>query len=346
MLSWLRVGFVVVALAASGGCSPLDYYAQSIRGQLELLSSSRSIESIIADPGAENVLKQRLRQVLAARAFATHHLSLPDNKSYTRYADLGRRFVVWNVFAAPELSVVPREWCFPVVGCVIYRGYFRQDAAERFAAQLQRRGDDVYVTGIAAYSTLGWFNDPVLNTMVHYQDTQLAGLIFHELAHQLVYAKGDTVFNESFATAVELEGVKRWLAYTGVDSDSYTRVKRHEGKIIDLISDYRARLQTMYAESLTDQQKQHRKREIFAELKARYAQLRDKHPTRGQGMDAWFAQDLNNAHLASVGAYNELVPEFQRLLERHAGDLERFYQTVAVIAKLPVDQRQRRLRDE
>ncbi len=316
----------------------MDYYAQSVRGQFALIMQSRSIESIIDDADVDSALKARLRRVLEIRAFATEHLALPDNKSYTRYADVGRPYVVWNVFAAPELSVVPRQWCFPIAGCVVYRGYFTQEAAQRFADQLHVQGDDVYVAGISAYSTLGWFNDPVLSTMLNYDDAQLAGLIFHELAHQVIYVKDDTVFNESFATVVELEGMTRWLARGGGNAVSYVEAKELEERIANLVLEYRDRLQTVYAADGLDAQKRERKREIFAALRAAYQQLPERFAHAGY--ERWFAQELNNAHLVSIGAYHELVGPMQAELAAAGGDLQKFYSGMRRFAALdPVERR-------
>ncbi|MDH3375605.1 MAG: aminopeptidase [Gammaproteobacteria bacterium] len=333
-----RCLLILLAAILAAGCSSLDYYAQSVRGQFALIMQSRSIESIIDDADVDPALKAWLSRVLEIRAFATEHLALPDNKSYTRYADIGRPYVVWNVFAAPELSLEPRQWCFPIAGCVVYRGYFTPEAAQRFADQLQVQGDDVYVAGISAYSTLGWFNDPVLSTMLNYEDAQLAGLIFHELAHQVLYIKDDTVFNESFATVVELEGMMRWSKRNGDSVISYLDTKALEERIVNLVLEYRARLQAVYAANDSDVEKRERKREIFSALRAAYQRLPERFAHAGY--DDWFAQDLNNAHLVSIGAYHELVEALQAELAAVGGDLQRFYSRVRRIADLdPVTRR-------
>ena len=319
----------------------MDYYAQSVRGQFALIMQSRAIESIIDDADVDSALKVRLRRVLEIRAFATEHLALPDNKSYTRYADIGRPYVVWNVFAAPELSLVPRQWCFPIAGCVVYRGYFTREAAQRFADKLRVQGDDVYVAGISAYSTLGWFDDPVLSTMLNYGDAELAGLIFHELAHQVLYVKDDTVFNESFATVVELEGMDRWLARSGSSAVSYLETKELEERIANLVLEYRSRLQTEYAADSPDAQKRERKREIFAALRVAYQRMPERFAHAGY--ERWFAQDLNNAHLVSIGAYHELVGPLQSELAAAGGNLQRFYVHMRRFADLDPAERRAQL---
>ncbi len=208
------------------GCGEIEFYWQGIAGQTEIIARARPIDEVIAatpDP----VLKARLARAQAIRAFASRELALPDNRSYTNYADLGRPYAVWNVFAAPELSLSPRQWCFPIAGCVSYRGYFAEGDARAEAARIAAAGDDVHVGGVPAYSTLGYFDDPVLSTFVRYREVELARLIFHELAHQVVYVKDDTSFNESFATAVEEEGIARWLA---AEVATGTRPKRRRSK--------------------------------------------------------------------------------------------------------------------
>ena len=272
-------------------------------------------------------------------------MALPDNGSYRKYADLERPFVVWNVFAAGELSVAPKEWCFPFAGCVGYRGYFSQVRAEQFGEELQREGLDVFVTGIPAYSTLGWFDDPVLNTVMRYPDAQLAQLIFHELAHQVVYVPGDTMFNESFAVAVEMEGVDRWLARDGdagkrADFELY---EKRKGAFIDLVMRYRSNLRTLYASAAPDAEKRQKKTETFAAMKAEYLTLKSSWGGYA-GYDRFFARELNNAHLVPVATYSELVPGFRRVLAENGGDFKRFYAAVKEIAKLPKEQRQAKLK--
>lgn len=335
-----RIILIPLILFILGGCSSIAYYAQSVAGQLDIWGRERPIPEIIFDPATPAALKEKLELVTRLRAFASRELGLPDNASYRRYANLERPFVVWNVFAAPEFSVNPARWCFAFAGCVSYRGYFAKADADRFAARLQREGYDVFVSGIPAYSTLGWFADPVLNTFLHYSEAELARLIFHELAHQVVYVRDDSVFNESFAVAVEQEGVKRWFARQGSTqggADLDTMNRRREG-FSTLLLATRERLAALYATDLPAAEKRARKARIFDDLQRDYGKLR---ATWGgyAGYDRWFAQQPNNAHVASVALYNQLVPGFQALLAAEGGDLPRFYDRVRDLAALPRDER-------
>ncbi len=323
-----------VLVVCVGGCSTVGYYAQAVRGHLTVMHSARPIGELVADPAVAPAEREKLSSVLAIRRFASDRLALPDNDSYTSYADIGRPFVVWNVFVAPELSLAPRQWCFLIVGCVVYRGYFDAAAAESFAARYVAAGDDVYVGGSPAYSTLGWFDDPVLSTVLSLPEEELAGLIFHELAHQVAFAKGDTTFNESFATTVEMEGVERWLQSSGGAARiaSYRERKRRDREVIALILRYRSRLETVYASAHPDALKRARKRELIEELGQAYRELAGRWAGY-TGYRHWFDGTINNARLVSVAAYYDWVPAFQRLLDQHDGDLRRFYTAVRELAK-------------
>ena len=326
------------------GCTNAGYYYQAVEGQVQIWKRSRPIAQLIEDRNTSPQMRERLSLALRVRDFASAELALPDNGSYRNYADLERPFVVWNVFAAQEFSVTPKEWCFPFAGCVGYRGYFSSAGAERFAGQLGREGLDVFVAGIPAYSTLGWFDDPVLNTVIRYADAQLAQLIFHELAHQVAYVSGDTVFNESFAVAVELEGVERWLAREG-DAAKRAAFALHEQRkdeFVALVMKYRERLKALYASPVPDAQKRQGKAEVFAEMKTQYLALKASWEGYA-GYDRFFAEDLNNAHLVPVATYSELVPGFRRLLSENGGDFKRFYAAVRKIGKLPKAQRLEKL---
>lgn len=323
-----------------GGCTNIGYYVQSVQGQIDVWSRQRAISEVIQDPGSSEETRKKLALAVHAREFAVRELGLPDNASYQRYADLGRPYVVWNVFATPEFSMKPVQWCLVFVGCVSYRGYFAKEDAERLAAELAEQGHDVYVGGVPAYSTLGWFADPVLNTMLRYPDQKLARVIFHELAHQVVYVKGDTVFNESFAVAVETEGIKRWLArYGGAqDKTDYERSVMRRQEFTHLVEAYHARLKVLYKSGLAPDAKRAQKKRIFEEMGRDYRKL--KASWGGfPGYDQWFAQGLNNARLASVSIYNQAVPAFQALLRREGGDLQRFYGAVNELARLPLEER-------
>ena len=337
----LRLATIGLLVFVSG-CANFGYYLQSVGGQLEVWRRERPIEEVIADAAAP--LKQKLARVLEIREFASRELGLPDNRSFRRYADLGRPFVTWNVFAAPEFSVRPVQWCFLFAGCVSYRGYFAQADADRYAAELAGQGHDVYVGGVPAYSTLGWFPDPVLNTFIHYPEAEIARLVFHELSHQLVYARDDTTFNESFAVTVEQEGVRRWLAHAG-DAPGrveYERNRRMRAEFVRLVGNYRERLDALYRTRLAPEAMRGRKREILDGLQADYRALQ-KGWDGYAGYDRWFAQSPNNAQLASVAIYTQRVPAFEALLQREGGDLPRFYAAVKELAALPKEERDRRL---
>ena len=337
-----RILLTCLGVALLAGCSAVDtvdFYWQGATGQLDLLARARPIPEVIGE-GSDPVLAARLGRVRDMRAFASHELGLPDNASYTRYTDLGRPFVLWNVFAAPPLSLKPRQWCFPVAGCVNYRGYFREDQARAEAARIKTQGDDVQVSGVPAYSTLGWFDDPVLSSFVRWPETEVARLIFHELAHQLVYVKDDSAFNESFATAVEEAGVARWLAAQrnpALDAQA-VRSERLRTAFRALTRAARARLVAVYASDASDEDKRRAKAETFADMKVAYEKARAGEPGLA-GYDRWFAQEPNNASLAAIGLYTDRVPAFRVLLLEQDHDLPRFYERVRTLAVLPKPER-------
>ncbi|HEX8011818.1 MAG TPA: aminopeptidase [Casimicrobiaceae bacterium] len=317
------------------GCSTAEYYWQGISGQLDLLHRAQPIPAVL-DSVRDPVLKRKLERVLAIRDYASRELRLPDNASYRRYSELGRRFVLWNVFATPPLSLKPRQWCFPIAGCVNYRGYFAEADARAEAARLAAGGDDVYIGGVPAYSTLGYFSDPMLSTFIRYPDTEIARLIFHELAHQIVYVKDDTVFNESFAVAVEEESLRRWLAaqHDPELDRQFATAERYRTAFRALVERTRAKLEALYASNLSDEAKLAGKARAFEAMRAGYAET--KRAWGGfSAYDYWFAQGPNNASLAAVGLYTQKVPEFQALLAADGDDLPRFYARVKALAALP-----------
>ncbi len=326
------------------GCSSIGYYMQSIEGQLRLLWARQPIADMIADPATPLPLKARLERVLAIRDFASRELQLPDNPSYRSYTDLQRPFVVWNVFAAAEFSVAPKEWCFLVVGCVSYRGYFAQAAGEAYARELRGEGLDVFVSGVPAYSTLGWFDDPVLNAFINYPEHAVSRLIFHELAHQVVYIKGDTEFNESFAAAVETEGVRRWIARNGDDKlrAEFERSQQRRTQFRALLFEYRERLAVLYGLPIAPDEMRVRKAQTFSDMRGDYALLKSQW-SGFAGYDRFF-EHLNNANLASFAIYSGLVPQFQQLIAKHNGDLAAFYAEVKELAALGKAERASRLR--
>ena len=337
--------FAAAVLLLIGGCANIGYYWQSVKGQFDVWSRQQDIATVLGDANTPEATRDRLARVQQMREFAVRELALPDNASFTRYADLKRPYVVWNVFATPELSLKPVTWCFPIAGCVSYRGYFSKEEAERYAADLAKGGHDVYVGGVPAYSTLGWFADPVLNTVLGYSNPQLALLIFHELAHQVAYVRDDTVFNESFAVAVEREGIKRWLARHGSAQDkaNYERGLARRDSFVRLVETYRERIKALYQSELDPGTMRARKKEIFTDMVGDYQKLKSGWDGF-TGYDRWFEQGPNNANLASFATYTQLVPAFQALLAREGGDLPRFYGAVKELALLPRDERLAALR--
>ncbi len=341
------LGAAVTGLAT--GCSSMGYYAQSIGGHLNLLAAARPVPEWLADPATPDKLKARLELTRQIRDFAVTELDLPDNASYRRYADLQRAAAVWNVVAAPELGLTLETWCFPVVGCVAYRGYYAREEADAYAEQLRARGLEAWVYGVPAYSTLGklpgaYFADPLLNTFVHYPDGELARLIFHELSHQVAYASDDTVFNESFATAVERLGSARWLSRRAGDAArrEFAAFESRRADFRALTGRYRDRLQALYAGAAPDNDKRRGKTELLAQLRAEHAALKAGAWQGYSGYDGWFAQ-VNNASFGVLAAYNELVPQFEQLLESQGGDLPRFYAEVRRLAALPMAERRQGL---
>ena len=327
------------------GCTNLPYYAQAVDGQMEILRKVQPINTIVADPNTDKTLKKALSKVILLRKFASNTLKLPENESYMDYADLKRPYVVWNVYATPEFSTKLKEWCFVGAGCVKYRGFFSKDEADYFAEELRNKGYDVHVGGIRAYSTLGWFDDPVLNTFIGFSEIQLARLIFHELAHQVVYVQDDTEFNESFATLVEQEGTRRWLASNSTleQQDKFDAGQRRELIFTKLVLKYRERLKRLFSSNTNDSEKRNSKLNIFSDLQEEFSQLKatDKELSK---YDKWFELQMNNALLATVSTYTKLVPEFRSLLIRQGGDMELFYSAVQDISKLTKNDRLTALR--
>jgi len=301
----------------------LSYYTQAIGGHLKVMANARPIDDWLADPATDAQLRERLETARRIRAFASKQLGLPDNGSYLAYADLNRPAVVWNVFAASAFSVEPKAECFPFTGCVSYRGFYAEADARRHADKLRQDGYDVYVGGVPAYSTLGWFDDPLLSTFIRYPDAQLARLVFHELSHQLVYAKGDTTFNESFAVTVEQEGVRRWLAAEGRtgELEEFRATQERRREFAQRVKQTRERLAVVYGSSLPNEAMLEQKRGEWQRLRQSYT-----------GIPA----EPNNAFLASIAAYTELVPAFEQLLAE-SGSLQAFYQRTKALATKPAE---------
>ncbi len=324
------------------GCSSLGYYAQLGEGQWRLLDARRPVAQLLADPQQPAALRQRLRLSQEARDFASAELGLPDNRSYRLYADLKRPYVVWNLFATAEFSLAPLTHCFPIAGCVAYRGYFDEQRARGAAALLRVQGLDTEVAGVEAYSTLGWFDDPLLNSMLTWSDARVAGLIFHELAHQRLYLPGDTAFNESFARFVEEEGLRQWRHARGLPPPPLHLARQRE-QFVELVLSSRQRLETLYAQPLPVEVMRAAKQAEFQRLRRDYQALRDG-PWLGDGrFDGWFARPLNNARLLPFGLYEQWVPAFAALFAEAGRDWARFYARVGELARLSEEQRRQAL---
>lgn len=330
-------------LGLLNGCSSLGYYGQLADGQLQLLRARLPVERVIADPATDARLRGHLEQSQRARAFASERLMLPDNRSYRVYADIGRPFVVWNVFATPEFSLEPNNHCFPIAGCVAYRGYYSLGGARGAAALQKLEGLDVYVGGVEAYSTLGWFDDPILNSMLGWGDERLATVIFHELAHQRVYVKDDTAFNESFATFVEQEGTRQWRAFRGLPAQAVDGGKPRE-QFVALVLATRERLKVLYARPLSAEAMRAGKQAEFERMRREYRHLRDSQWGGVGRFDAWINAPMNNAKLLPFGLYDQWVPAFAALFAEVGGDWQRFYRRVEALGKLPMAQRQQSLK--
>ena len=342
--SLATVAAALVAASLASGCSAVGYYAQSVGGHVDLMRRARPVADWVADPATASALRERLLLSQQLRRFAVHTLALPDNASYTRYADLGRNAVVWNLVAAPELSLKLKTWCYPVMGCVGYRGYFDPAAAQAEAQRLRADGWEVSVYGVPAYSTLGWTNwiggDPLLNTFVTRQESDLARLMFHELAHQVVYVDGDTAFNESYATAVERLGLARWQAASGRSADDPAQARRRD-EFRAITQRTRAALAALYASDVGDDRKRAGKAVLLAALRDELAALKADatSPWAGfSGYDDW-ALKANNASLALQAAYDSGVPAFEQLFRQQGGDFSRFHAEVRRLAALPAADR-------
>jgi predicted aminopeptidase len=353
----LALAIAAVLLTASAalllsGCAELGYYWRSATGHVRVMGAARPVSDWLADTDAPAKLKQRLELSQRIRNYAVAELKLPDNPSYRRYADLHRTAVVWNVVAAPKYSLKLKSWCFPVTGCVNYRGYFDEPSARAEAARLAKDGFEISVYPVPAYSTLGWMNwaggDPLLNTFIYYPEGELARIIFHELAHQVVYASGDTMFNESFATSVERLGGARWLATQASDAarEEYARYNARRIQFRALVQATRKRLEKIYEDS-SDDQREALKQAAMRDFREQYAKLRASWPgpaTRYRGYDKWVAE-ANNASFGAQAAYDELVPGFEALFAREGGDWQRFYDAAKRLAELPKDQRHQILKE-
>ncbi len=352
-MKWGLLGSLLAAAVALGlgGCSTVGYYAQAVNGHMDLVQRARPVAEVVADPSTPEPLRERLRLSQRMRDFAVAELKLPEGGSYRRYADLGRNAVVWNVVATPELSLTLKTWCFPVVGCVGYRGYYTQARADELAAELRAQGYEVMVYGVPAYSTLGkleWMGgDPLLNTFVNGTEADLARLIFHELTHQVVYVDDDTTFNESYATAVERIGGRLWMERHATPEARAADAQRQARAVAfrEFTRRWRGEFEALYRSSQPDAAKRSAKAALLARLRSEYEALKadPASPLAGfAGYDGWFAR-ANNASFAVLGAYNDFVPAFERLFEQSGRDFARFHDAVRTLAALPRAERRARL---
>lgn len=342
-----QFGILLGLTTLLSGCSSVGYYAQAVKGHCDVVSRQKSCEKLIADTNTPPELQTRLELAGDLCEFAERELGLPSKGAYRRYADLERPYVVWNVYAAPKFSLEPKTWWYPFVGSLDYRGYFTEEAARRYADRLARKGSDAYVEGVEAYSTLGWFKDPLLNTFLHHSEPILAEVLFHELAHQKVFASGDTDFNEAFATVVAKTGVLRWLKANG-DDDALALYEAALGRndaFVRIVQDARLELQQLYERTngFSDHDEvEAGKEQVMGQLRGNFEELLAQ-SDRFAGYEPWFGANLNNAQLNSVATYHDLVPAFDRLLARQDGDLEKFYEVVRGLTKLTETKRHEEL---
>jgi len=338
-----KILVVIWGLLLSGtlqGCQTVQYYGQAISGQHRILQSRQPIAEITADPNTSAFLRRKLQFILKIREFAKAELYLPVDNNYLTYVDVDRPYVAWNVVATPEFSLEPKTWCYPFVGCAAYRGYFAESDAQRYAESLNRQGYDVYVGGVTAYSTLGWFDDPVLSTFIRHSKANSAALLFHELAHQILYVPNDTTFNESFATFVEQEGLRRWQE-SADSSDIYRQYLaryRLQQQFVGLVLTYRQKLVSLYQTELDASAKRRKKASIFSELRREYNRLKSNQSGLA-AYENWMRQTMNNAKISGIAAYHDFVPAFGTLLAQENGDLMRFYDACRQLANKKKDER-------
>lgn len=334
------IPLILLLAIGSSGCSSFSYYAHVMNGHQELMEAEEDIKDILAQKKYDEKIRARLALALQIRQFATDKLGLPDNDSYKTFVKLNRRYPVWNVIAAKRFSVEAKQWCFLIVGCISYRGYFDEQDAGTEAAELKTEGYDVAVAPVAAYSTLGWFDDPLLSSMLYRDDARLAGIIFHELAHQKIYVDDDSSFNEAFATTVELEGVRRWLAARGNREGiaHYRQYKQRQEAFNRLLQATRNKLKVLYQTHEAAPAMLAQKQNTFAQMKKDYRRLK-KSWGGYAGYDQWMQRDINNADLALVATYHELVPAFETILRQQHNDLPKFYTAVEKTVDLPKAQR-------
>lgn len=346
MFHYIRAAVFLLVLFLVQGCAEMGYYYQSASGHMALMTGMEDIEGLLAEGELTDKRQKQLRQAQDIRRYATERLELPDNESYTSYIELGRPYAVWSVVATEPYSMSPKEWCFPVVGCVTYKGYFTQQDAEAYATELKQQGMDVYVGGVQAYSTLGWFDDPIVSSMLDRGDILLAEVVFHELAHQKLYFKDDTDFNEAFATVVGEYGVRQWLAETNPEAlGRYERWLNQKDDFIHLLRQTSTELKDVYRRYEDEDVLQREKTLTIERLKQRYEHMKQRWNGK-LAYDKWFDKPVNNARLATVAVYRDLVPEFARWLDACDGHFPAFYGQMLRLKNLDHDERLSVLKSE
>ena len=337
---WIQIILGVFLAAVLTGCESIGYYKQLISGQIAILNKKQPIHKLLDDPDTSEKLKEKLKLVLDIRTFAKDELFLPVKDQYLSFVELERPFAGWNMWATPEFSFAPKTWCYPIIGCAIYRGYSSKKDAFDYGHKLEAHGYDVYIGGVVTYSTLGWFDDPVFNTFIYRSDIKIAALIFHELSHHIFYIADDTTFNESFATAVEQESMRRWLATRNnlKATEDYKMGYQRRRQFIELVMKCRKALETLYAKEIPAPEKRHAKTAVFENLKDEYKLLK-QHWGGYSGYDLWMSQKMNNAKLISVSTYHDLVPAFLELLKSCNYDLRVFYKKCQNLSKKPKEER-------
>lgn len=335
----------LIACTLLCGCEHLSYLHQAAKGQWEILHKREAIATLLAAKDTDPMLREKLTLVQDARAFARRELLLDSGNSYTSYTQLDRPYVVWNVVANAEFSMNPQRWCFPIAGCISYRGYFNEQDARHFANRLETQGFDTWVGGVEAYSTLGWFDDPVISTFTNRSEVSLAGLIFHELAHRTLYVTDDSSFNESFATAIEQEGIRRWLTRNGKSDrwDTYLRYDAYQQDFIALVQQQRAKREALYASKLSVDEMRSQKSLLVDDFRKQYRQLRDVKWQGYNAYDHWMSGSLNNAQLNTVSTYNAYVPALRNLMLQCSQSMRCFHARARELAKQDSTQRMQSL---
>jgi len=333
----------IITLISINSCSSVHYYAQAIGGHTKLLLQREAVEKAISNGDIDTETANKLRLTQSIRAFANSS-GLTTGDAYTTYVKTGEPYVVWNVFAAPEFSLSLKQFCFPVVGCTSYKGYFRKSAAEQAAAKLSSEGLDVFVGGVAAYSTLGWFSDPILDSFLFRSDAQLAALIFHELAHRQLYAKGDSQFNESFATAIERHLLQKWLVEERrlPELAAFEAAIKRQQQMLQLVTEIKKELDLVYSQDIALETRRKAKQDLFNALRERY-QVMQEDWQGNEDYRGWVMSELNNAKLGTLTTYNNWVVSFNALLTVENGDIPAFIASVKRLSRLDRDQRDRRL---